>query len=337
MQDRVPTPGQEGRVLITPESGEPFYAKIQMADNPTQDGTPLNMTTLLKNATAALYGMTAAAVPDDVLSFLGQYALYWWARQPVDAGINLGSTTTRTFNYLYSGSYTIYYSAELDIKSLNYVALKDPQMIINTGNWDTQANRNLKGKYFIVPPDANQADSNKILYMPESANASNGVTAGTRIPCQLVTLNITDTGDLEYVSSNSPDAYPNSGVSDGYIYQAIGRPLQNIQQITHVAIGSYTGTENYGLINPNSLVFDFAPKAMTIIGPWRSRGVAQDGQLQIFFDFFTGKYIGSYGGDETITYSGNCAVDDNTVYWYGSDINNQLNAKGYVYCYYAIE
>lgn len=75
MKDRVPTPGQEGRVLITPESGEPFYAKIQMADNPTQDGTPLNMTTLLKNATAALYGLTSEAVPDNVFEKLSNAAL----------------------------------------------------------------------------------------------------------------------------------------------------------------------------------------------------------------------------------------------------------------------
>ena len=57
MQDRVPNPGQEGRVLITPENGSaPFYATVEMADNPTQAGTPLNKATLLRDATAALYG-----------------------------------------------------------------------------------------------------------------------------------------------------------------------------------------------------------------------------------------------------------------------------------------
>ena len=70
MEDRTPTPGQEGRVLITPESGSPYYAKIQMADNPTQAGTPLNKSTLLKDATAALFGLPNTAVPDDVLSLL---------------------------------------------------------------------------------------------------------------------------------------------------------------------------------------------------------------------------------------------------------------------------
>lgn len=52
MEDRTPTPGQEGRVLITPENGSaPFYAKVTMADNPTNPGTPLNKETLLQDST----------------------------------------------------------------------------------------------------------------------------------------------------------------------------------------------------------------------------------------------------------------------------------------------
>ena len=58
MEDRIPTPGQKGRVLITPEDGSaPYYAKITMADNPTNPGTPLNKETLLQDATeTALFG-----------------------------------------------------------------------------------------------------------------------------------------------------------------------------------------------------------------------------------------------------------------------------------------
>lgn len=67
MQDRIPTPGMEGRVLVTPEGGgAPFYATITMADNPTQEGTPWATVTVLQNSTAALYGLGGNAVPDDV-------------------------------------------------------------------------------------------------------------------------------------------------------------------------------------------------------------------------------------------------------------------------------
>lgn len=67
MEDRVPV--NPGRVLITPENGDPaFYATMARADNPLQEGTPLNKNTLLKDATAALFGLGSDAVPDDALA-----------------------------------------------------------------------------------------------------------------------------------------------------------------------------------------------------------------------------------------------------------------------------
>ena len=65
MENRVPTPGQEGRVLITPENGSPYYAKIEMADNPTQAGTPLNKGTLLQDATCDVLAISYDSVPND--------------------------------------------------------------------------------------------------------------------------------------------------------------------------------------------------------------------------------------------------------------------------------
>lgn len=66
MKNRVPA--NPGRVLITPEDGSAaFYATLMRADNPTEEGDPLSKETLLKDATAALYGLDATAVPDEVL------------------------------------------------------------------------------------------------------------------------------------------------------------------------------------------------------------------------------------------------------------------------------
>ena len=67
MKNRVPA--NPGRVLITPEDGSAaFYATLTRADNPTEKGDPLSKETLLKDATAALYGLDATAVPDEVLA-----------------------------------------------------------------------------------------------------------------------------------------------------------------------------------------------------------------------------------------------------------------------------
>lgn len=71
MTDRQPTPGKEGRVRLTFDDGSVKYARVEMADDPLELGDPLNKATLLKDATAALYGLGTDAVPDDVLKALG--------------------------------------------------------------------------------------------------------------------------------------------------------------------------------------------------------------------------------------------------------------------------
>ena len=68
MKDRVAV--NPGRVLITPENGSPYYATMTRADNPTQEGTPLNKNSLLKDTTAALLGGGTDMVPDEALQAL---------------------------------------------------------------------------------------------------------------------------------------------------------------------------------------------------------------------------------------------------------------------------
>lgn len=73
MIDRVPL--YPGRVKLTPVSGQANTYDMVRADSPTQEGTPLNKASLLKDATAALYGLAASAVPDDLLSVLSKSVL----------------------------------------------------------------------------------------------------------------------------------------------------------------------------------------------------------------------------------------------------------------------
>ena len=60
---------------MTPVAGQANTYDMVRADDPTQAGTPLNKATLLKDATAALFGKTNAAVPDDILSLLSKSTL----------------------------------------------------------------------------------------------------------------------------------------------------------------------------------------------------------------------------------------------------------------------
>ena len=70
MQDRKPT--YPGRVTLTPVYGLANTYDMERADRPLQEGTPLNKASLLKDTTAALFGKTNAAVPDDILSLLSK-------------------------------------------------------------------------------------------------------------------------------------------------------------------------------------------------------------------------------------------------------------------------
>lgn len=73
MKDRVPL--YPGRVKLTPVAGQENVYDMVRADQPTQEGTPLNKDSLLKDATAALFQLGADAVPDEVLKILSKAAL----------------------------------------------------------------------------------------------------------------------------------------------------------------------------------------------------------------------------------------------------------------------
>ena len=91
MKDRVST--YPGRVLITPESGEPYYATLTRADNPTVEGTPLNKENLLSDSTASAYGLDGTAVPNSIfLKILDMFG---------DTNENISSKAKFTF-----GTYT---------------------------------------------------------------------------------------------------------------------------------------------------------------------------------------------------------------------------------------
>ena len=68
MQDRVPL--YPGRVKLVPVAGLTNTYTMTRDDHPTQEGTPLNKSTFLKDETAALYDLGENAVPDDIFAKL---------------------------------------------------------------------------------------------------------------------------------------------------------------------------------------------------------------------------------------------------------------------------
>lgn len=67
MNDRIPT--RPGRVKLTKDDGSVFYAVMERADEPTQEGTPLNKATLFNSDNSARFG---AETPAEGFARLGQ-------------------------------------------------------------------------------------------------------------------------------------------------------------------------------------------------------------------------------------------------------------------------
>ena len=71
MKDRVPL--YPGRVTLTPVAGQANTYDMVRADQPTQDGTPLNKANLLADATASRFGLSGdEATVNGVLDAIGQ-------------------------------------------------------------------------------------------------------------------------------------------------------------------------------------------------------------------------------------------------------------------------
>ena len=328
MQDRVPL--YPGRVTLTPVSGQANTFDLVRADQPTQEGTPLNKASLLKDTTAALFGLGADAVPDDVLHLLSRFQSglgneYVWRKytKSISYGNNL---TTSKINIMYGKSSKAQYSTNAKIEGES-VVMVDPIEI--TFNEIVASPSILKGKYYISLTDTGSSptlQNNTLYFIPSTANVSRYdadfiQTNDIRVP--IISDNLTG-----YVNSPSPDAYP-PAVSDGDTYTLLGQLGDKVR----IATGSYTGTGTHGSSNPNSLTFEFEPKVL-FIAPVTNYSGALNYQ-SIFWKGVTSfpTYIGSADTGMSVVVNWG-----KTVSWYttGSYANRQLNDNGVDYAYVAI-
>lgn len=122
MQDRVSL--YPGRVKLEPVAGQANTYDLTRADQPTQEGTPLNKASLLKDATAALYGLPNTAVPDDVLSKIKTLINSANANANTKARIATGSYIgTGTYGNSHPNSLTFEFEPKLVIISGEYLTI----------------------------------------------------------------------------------------------------------------------------------------------------------------------------------------------------------------------
>lgn len=85
MRDRVPK--YPGRVKMIPVEGQENTYDMRRADEPEDEGTPMNTATFLRDATAELAGlgrMGSEATPDDVFQVLLKRLT--WGTEDLTAG-----------------------------------------------------------------------------------------------------------------------------------------------------------------------------------------------------------------------------------------------------------
>lgn len=360
------------RFQLTKVDGtDDIYEIIPAPGKVYTEGTFINKFALLKDTTAALFGLGVDNVPDDVLVFLGKYNQYWWKRRTSGFALvpNLGAEQIQCVEWQgrpNSGSYTptnhIRYSPTVTVHEDLSVTLNNPQVLTFTPNGIGSNLQVLQGKYFYLTKQVNSVahgnwgnidykttPANVIYYASgaptgkqNSADSEDYTYVAEAIPAKTVTgkKELHD-GPWEYVRSSARDAYPDSGIHDGYEYQFLGIPFENSVLPLRVETGSYVGTGTYGINNPCSLTLPFEPK-LFIVGDTDGRKGTRGNNLYFALPIFLGdtyeKIQWKYGGTTATQYT-LMKREGSTISWYinftgsGSD---QLNGTGTTYYYYAI-
>lgn len=338
MQDRVPL--YPGRVTLTPVSGQANTYDLTRADRPTQEGTPLNKASLLKDTTAALFGLGTDAVPDDALHLLSRFQSglgneYVWEKILFETHSEYNESNENLFvdfhdvpsagvhqalrvTFIYGDTYSVNDDGSA-------ITINQPNEItLYASNEDNSSVLNImKGKWWSYK---NYSYGNTaVYYLPESASiyrqgtsSSAKYFSNTPMIFRKNFRNVTTRTDAGYVNSPSPDAYP-PAVSDGYTYN----PLGQLGEKVRIATGSYTGTGTYGAGNPNSLTFAFEPVYILIF-------LVQNG-IATYKTFFIKNAEKVYVSGVPVFYS-----IGTTTTWYCPSAGGQMNDAGETYVYFAI-
>lgn len=205
MQDRVSL--YPGRVKLEPVAGQANLYDLTRADQPTQDGTPLNKATLLKDTTAALFGFGADAVPDDAFSLLSRFNEglgneYLWSRSD---GVYVNSPDPNAYPPAVPDGYTY-----TELGQLGNMAQIATGSYIGTG---TYGNSNPNTLTFNFKPKY-------VLIYGTQTSGRNGITEYV-FPCLLLTNVYTQ---YAYIYLSSVDEYSWAKVNENTLswYSSVG-------------------------------------------------------------------------------------------------------------------
>ena len=300
--------------LVKVPGTDDIYDVIPAPGRVDNDGTFINKSSLLTDATAALYGMGADAVPDDVSRLLSRFnsALgneYLWEKTivtPTYVEVK-GSYSQRGIYNSYGPSGKAIQINQTD-GSITIAEAIDAMPFTSTYEyfWREQV-----PFYVQFEEETFYVDGDVVSSGSAAINFSKVTTVTTELQ------NIKQS--FGYVNSPDPNAYP---INDGYTYT----PLGMFGEKARIETGSYVGTGTYGESNPNRLAFGFEPKVFIVIssssGNAAAVGVNPHGVMS------------SWQGQNQKT-----AMQmtwGKTLSWYASSAQYQSNVSETVYTYCAI-
>lgn len=131
--------------------------------------------------------------------------------------------------------------------------------------------------------------------------------------------------EWETLVSDDENAYPHSGIVDGYQYEFFGKPLDHLFSAPTVETGTYVGTGQYGAASKNTIYFTTSVPALVLIASDEAGG------LGVFV------YPGISGAEIHNSYREDVTWDNGSMTWYNTNAPYaQLNADGRTYTYYVI-
>ena len=317
--------------------------------------------------TAALYGLSSSAIPDDVLSFLGKYNQHWWRRRESKShyeAVISQATEEDVLNTVNAFMVNINYSSDITISSSGKVTLLAPiknltieeNDLSRSGTGVSKANT-LKGKYWngtMIGPSDYERDLGDRYTAPNAPNAKMtdyGDYKKLTLQSSAVSTKFVDgIGPWEYVQSNDRKAYPDSGIVEGVEYQYLGIPFANIVTAPTIVTGSYVGTGKSGKSNPNQITLAEPFKLLCIYGIQHTDSYTSISDSDICniipSSIIPTEYTSGFGFGMGYNYNprdtyGKKSTDGKTFSWYfdlspTSAADVQFNTSGVVYHYYAI-
>ncbi|MBM6938458.1 hypothetical protein H7U37_07975 [Pseudoflavonifractor phocaeensis] len=226
MKNRVPK--YPGRIKLKDVlTGEERLYDMTRADEPTEEGTPINKETLLTDQTAALYpGLTGDSTPNDAYAFLGGYTQWRWNRRTVKwtPAETAKTNVDLTGVFEWTATKTIKWAKEIEFSDAGEVQLKNPTIVSFTHD-SLSALDVTKGNYVaghdgkIYRVDNSAVFSNDQYVIPSGDYYVKASNAYEITPSAMY-------GPWEEVRASTDDAYLDSGISGGYEYEAQGMPLE---------------------------------------------------------------------------------------------------------------